>query len=171
MPATKLKIRIYGDPCLRKKSLTVKEVGPAERMLIAAMVETMHESKGVGLAAPQVGINQQIFVFDVGDGPEAVINPRILKKWGSAVMEEGCLSIPGVLVNVKRPEEILVKYTDENNKTVQRECTELLARVFLHETDHLNGKLIVDYAGLGQKVQLREKLKELTEKSKILLTP
>jgi len=166
MTGTKLKIRIYGDPCLRKKSQKVREVGPAERLLINSMVETMHENNGIGLAAPQVGINQQIFVLDIGDGPEAVINPRVIKKWGGIKMEEGCLSIPGVVVTVKRPEEILVQYMDENNKMVERECADLLARVILHETDHLNGKLIVDYAGLRQKLKLRAQLDELTRQSK-----
>src|SRR3989338_6083888 len=101
MQATKLKIRLYGDPCLRKKSKSVKEVGSEERALIKAMIELMHESKGVGLAAQQVGINKQIFVADIGSGAMVFINPRILKKIGSGLMEEGCLSIPGVVVEIK----------------------------------------------------------------------
>lgn len=165
MTTTKLKIRVYGDPCLRRRSALVKEVGPAERMLIEAMIETMYEHKGIGLAAPQVGVNQQIFVYDVGDGPEAVINPKVLKKWGSTKMEEGCLSIPGVLVDVRRPEEILVRYLDRQNQIVEKDCADLAARVILHETDHLNGKLIVDYAGLGQKMKLRQQLKEIEKQN------
>ena len=158
-----LKVRIYGDPCLRKKSKPVKEVGPSERMLIKALLETMYESKGVGLAAPQVGINEQIFVADTGDGPMAIVNPRISKKRGSEVMEEGCLSIPGVVVNIRRPKKIFVTYLDEDNQKVERECDGLLARVIQHETDHLHGKLIVDYAGLRQKIKLRKPLKELRD--------
>ena len=110
MITTKLKIRLYGDACLRKKSVSVKSVGPGERMLIKAMLETMYEHKGIGLAAPQVGINEQILVIDVGDGPFAVINPQIIKRSGSTKMEEGCLSIPGVVVNIKRPQKIIVQY-------------------------------------------------------------
>ena len=155
MITTKLKIRVYGDPCLRKKSLPVQEVGPAQRMLIAFLIETMHQNKGVGLAAPQVGINEQIFVADIGDGPMAFINPHILKRRGSEVLEEGCLSIPGVLVDVKRPKTIVVQFVDEHNRKVKRECAELLARVVQHETDHLNGKLIVDYVPWGQKLKVR----------------
>jgi len=158
-----LKVRIYGDPCLRKKSKPVKEVGPSERMLIKALLETMYESKGVGLAAPQVGINEQIFVADTGDGPMAIVNPRISKKRGSEVMEEGCLSIPGVVVNIRRPKKIFVTYLDEDNQKVERECDGLLARVIQHETVHLHGKLIVDYAGLRQKIKLRKPLKELRD--------
>ena len=161
MITTKLKIRVYPDPCLRKKSDLVKEVGPTERMLIASLIETMHQNKGVGLAAPQVGINEQIFVADVGEGPMAFVNPQISKPRGSDIMEEGCLSIPGVLVNVKRPKTIVVKYLDEHNRKGKRECGELLARVVLHETDHLNGKLIIDHVPWGQKLKVRKQLKEI----------
>ena len=168
MMITKLKVRIYGDPCLRKKSAHVKSVGPAERLLIKAMMETMREHKGVGLAAPQVGINEQIFVADIGDGSEpiAVINPKIIKRTGFSTMEEGCLSIPGVIIKIKRPEKVRVRYMGENNREVEREFTELMARVFQHETDHLNGKLIVDYAGILAKKRIKKQLKELEELTK-----
>lgn len=159
----KLTIRIYGDPCLRKKSAEVKAIGPGERLFIKALMAAMYEHKGVGLAAPQVGVNQQIFVADIGDGtgPAAYINPKILKKSGSQKMEEGCLSIPGVTVPVKRPQKVLVKYTDEHNQIVETELTDLLARVFQHESDHLHGKLIIDYAGITQKAKIRKQLNEI----------
>ena len=166
MITTKLKIRIYGDRCLRKKSFPVKIVGPGERLLIASMVQTMHESKGVGLAAPQLGINEQIIVVDIGEGPVALINPRILKKRGAEIMEEGCLSIPGVSVQVKRPKKIVVRYLDENNKPVRREYQDLLARVIMHETDHFHGRLITDYASWREKLQFRKQLKALRAQSK-----
>jgi len=160
---TKLKVRFFGDPCLRKKSSPVKHVGPAERMLIQAMFETMYDCKGVGLAAPQVGINEQIFVTDIGQGPMAFINPQIIKRSGSVKQEEGCLSIPGVTVNVKRAAKIKVRYLDQHNKAVVGEFSELLSRVIQHETDHLHGKLIVDYASLLEKRKIRQQLKELEE--------
>ncbi len=160
-----LKIRLYGDSCLRKKSEPLKEVGAAERLLIQAMIVTMHAHKGVGLAAPQVGINQRLIVVDVGDGPVALINPQILTKKGTEVMEEGCLSIPGILVNVKRPKEIRVKYLDEYNQPKERTCSELMARVILHETDHLNGKLIVDYLSLTAKAKLKKQLNEIKKQN------
>lgn len=160
-----LKIRVYGDPCLRRKSEPLKEVGPSERMLIAAMLDTMYESKGLGLAAPQVGINQQIFVADVGDGPIVVINPKILKRKGSAELEEGCLSIPGITVNVKRPDHITVQYRDENNRPVEAELKNILARVFQHENDHLNGKLIIDHAALRERLKLLKQLKLKKDKT------
>ncbi len=164
----RLSVRLYGDPILRKKALPVTTVGVSERILIKALWAAMYENKGVGLAAPQVGVSQQIFVADVGEGPLAIINPKILKKSGSGKMEEGCLSIPDVKVIVRRPKEILVQYTNENNQKIEGKLTELLARVFLHEYDHLNGKLIIDYATLAQKVKLQKKLKEIKKLSKNL---
>ena len=160
MLATKLKIRLYGDPCLRKKSVPVKKAGAGERMLIDGMMDAMYEHKGVGLAAPQVGINEQIIVADIGEGPHVFINPAIHKKSGSGVMEEGCLSIPGVLVKIKRSQKISLTYLDENNNKKKGEYEGLLARVILHETDHLKGKLIVDYAGWYQKLRIKKQLKE-----------
>lgn len=166
MLATKLKIRLYGDPCLRKKSTPVKEIGPGERLLIQSMIATMHGNKGVGLAAPQVGINHRILVMDVGDGPTAIINPQIIRRSGRVEMEEGCLSIPGIQVHVKRPQKIIVKYMDENNRTVQKVYNDLMARVFLHETDHLNGKLIVDYASFAQRRKFKKQLEGIEKISK-----
>lgn len=163
MMTTKLKVRLYGDPCLRKRSVRVKSVGPAERMLIKAMLEAMYEHKGVGLAAAQVGINEQIFVADVGQGPMVFVNPQVIKRSGSEKMEEGCLSIPGVVVNVRRPSRITVRYTDQDNKIVVQEFSELLARVIQHESDHLNGKLITDHASLFERRKIRQQLKELEE--------
>ena len=171
MITTKFSVRIYGDSCLRKKSSPVKKVGPSERILIASMIETMNDHKGVGLAAPQVGINEQIFVADVGDGPMAFVNPQIKKKRGSEVMEEGCLSIPGVLVDIKRPKNIVVHSLDENNKKVEREFDGLLARVIQHETDHLKGKLIIDYAGWYQKLKLKRQLKDIRKLSQEVVSP
>lgn len=166
MTAATLKIRLYGDPCLRKKSVPVIYVGPTEQFLLFGLLAAMRENKGVGLAAPQVGINRQIFVADIGDGPMAFINPRIIKKFGGDVIEEGCLSIPGVTVMVRRPERIVVRYIDENNQPQEKIYEEIMARVIQHEMDHLDGKLIVDYAGLKEKIKLRPQLRELQRKQK-----
>ncbi len=159
-----LKMRYYGEACLRQKCAPVQEVGPSERFLIEAMIDKMHEEKGVGLAAPQIGINQQIFVADIGLGPLAVINPKILKRSGSEWMEEGCLCLPGITVNVKRARNISVRYVDENNQTVEREFDDLMARVFMHETDHLSGKLIVDHVSWRERGRLKKKLEQFTKK-------
>jgi len=166
MQLPNLKIRLYGDPCLKKKSTPVKEVGASERILINALIDTMHQNKGIGLAAPQLGINQRIFVADVGDGPIAVVNPVIVKKSGSATLEEGCLSIPGISVEIKRPSKITVKYIDQNNKKVMREFSDLKARVILHETDHCNGKLILDYVNLTERKALVKQSEEYLKREK-----
>ena len=166
MTAATLKIRLYGDPCLRKKSVPVVYVGPTEQSLLVGLLVAMRENKGVGLAAPQVGINRQIFVADIGGGPMAFINPRIIKKSGGDVIEEGCLSIPGVTVMVRRPEKIVVRYIDENNQPHEKIYEEMMARVVQHEMDHLDGKLIVDYAGIKEKIKLRAQLRELEREQK-----
>lgn len=140
-----LKVRVLGDPVLRKKAAPVKVVGAVERMLIATMFETMQAHKGIGLAAPQVGISEQIFIVDTGKEAFVAINPRILKATGSEIMEEGCLSIPDVHVNVKRATVLEVEFTDEENQFVRLKLSGLTAKVFQHEFDHLQGKLIIDY--------------------------
>lgn len=154
-----LKVRLYGDPCLEIKSKAVKEVGPVERMLISAMFETMAAYKGVGLAAAQVGINEQIFVVDTGKEYFAAINPKIIKSAGSDVMEEGCLSIPRVLVDIKRAKNIWVEFTNEENRQVRAQLNGLVARVFLHEYDHLHGKLILDYLSSKDRAKIVSQLK------------
>jgi peptide deformylase len=154
-----LKVRLLGDPCLRAKSKPVNAVGVVERMLIAAMFETMESHKGIGLAAPQVGINQQIFVVDTGKEAFAAINPKIVKAVGGDFMEEGCLSIPDLHVNVKRAKTIWVEFTDEHNRLVSAEISGLTAKVFQHESDHLNGKLIIDYLPPAQQKKVLAQIK------------
>jgi len=163
-----LKIRFYGDPCLETKSKAVKEVGPVERMLIAAMFETMVACKGVGLAAPQVGINEQIFVVDTGKDAFAVINPKIIKSAGSEVMEEGCLSIPRVMVDVKRAKTVWVEFTDGENHQVRAQLNGLLSKVFQHEYDHLQGKLILDYLSPKDRSKIASQIKKGSYTGKVL---
>jgi len=160
-----LKIRLYGDPCLTKKSVPVKEVGPGERMLVQAMIKTMRRYKGIGLAAPQVGINQRLFVADIGEGPLVVVNPKIVRKSGSQVLEEGCLSIPGISVPIERAQKVQLEYVDENNQKLQGEFSDLMARVILHENDHLEGKLILEYVGSNEKEKLIQQFEEYFKKN------
>ena len=140
-----LKIRLYGDPCLETKSKAVKEVGPVERMLIAAMFETMIACRGVGLAAPQVGINEQIFVVDTGKEVFAAINPKIIKTAGSEVMEEGCLRFPACWWMSNAPRPCGWNLLTRKTAMVRAQLNGLVAKVFQHEYDHLQGKLILDY--------------------------
>jgi peptide deformylase len=140
-----LAIRTVGDPCLREVSQPLQGVGPSERILIQAMFETMYHADGVGLAAPQVGINKQIIVLDVGKGPLVMVNPDIVQKEGESVMEEGCLSVPGRCVKIQRAETITVRFLDEQGDSQELMCSGLLSCAVQHECDHLQGKLIVDY--------------------------
>jgi peptide deformylase len=151
-----LKISKYPEDILRNKAEPIEEVTEAEKGLFAEMLLTMKQASGIGLAAPQVGINKRLFVVDLGEGHVIKLaNPRILKVNGSDQMEEGCLSVPGAVVKVKRPTEIVVRGLNENGKMVEIKATGLLARVILHEIDHLNGKLIIDYMNLLQRIKYK----------------
>lgn len=132
-------IRLEGDPILRKTSKEVKEVTPKIQQLIDDMLETMYESNGVGLAAPQVGILKRVVVIDVGDGPLVMINPQLIESQGEQTGDEGCLSVPGVAGQVTRPNYVRVQALDEEMQEIEIEATELLARACCHEIDHLDG--------------------------------
>ena len=139
-------IRVQGDPILNKVCRPITEVTPKIRTLAEDMIETMYEANGVGLAAPQVGILKRIVVIDVGDGPIVLINPEILETEGSQTGDEGCLSLPGKAGVVTRPNYVKVRALDENMVERELEGTELLARAFQHENDHLDGILYIDKA-------------------------
>lgn len=138
-------IRIMGDPILEKVCKEVKEVTPRTQELIDDMLETMYDANGVGLAAPQVGILKRIVVIDVtGEDPIVLINPRILETSGEQTGGEGCLSLPGKSGTVTRPNYVKVRAYDRNMKPFKMEGTELLARAFCHEIDHLDGHMYVE---------------------------
>jgi peptide deformylase len=158
---TELTIRVLGDPVLRKKAKKVKQLTSGHRQLLSKMVRTMYASGGIGLAAPQVGIDESLIVVDAGSGLYKLVNPRIVKKEGRQVLEEGCLSVPGVSVKVKRAKKIVVQALDEDAKPLCIEAQNLLACVFQHEIDHLEGKLIVDYVSFFKKLMLKKKIKKI----------
>ena len=137
-------IREIGEEILTKTSKPVSKLTLRTKMLIDDMFDTMYESGGVGLAAPQVGILKQIVVIDIGEGPILLINPEILETEGEQTGEEGCLSVPGKSGVVTRPDYVKVKALDENMEEQILEGEGLLARAFCHEIDHLSGKLYVD---------------------------
>ena len=143
------KVRIYGDPILRKSTDIVTQFDKNTSDLVNNMIETMYEGNGIGLAAPQVGISEKIVVIDTSFGENIdsaiqLINPEIVEIEGECVLEEGCLSIPGIYEEVIRPEKIWVKYFDINGNEQNRDTDGLLARVIQHEMDHLDGILFVD---------------------------
>ena len=137
-------IRVFGDPVLKRPAAPVTDVDGALAQLVDAMYETMYEAPGVGLAAPQVGVQQRFFVYDIGDGPFVLLNPEIVGASGEWVYEEGCLSLPGLAFEIARPKVITVKAQDLDGNEVVIEGDELLGRVFLHEIDHLDGVLMLD---------------------------
>lgn len=166
MERTELKIRKFGDPVLRKKAIPVRDVKPAHKEILSRMARLMYEDEGVGLASPQVGISEALIVVDIGKGLYKLINPKILKARGSQVNKEGCLSVPGICLKVRRAGKVLVGALDEDGKPVSIEAEGLLACVFQHEIDHLHGKLIIDYASLLEKVRIAGMLKELKRSTK-----
>jgi len=166
MNKTALKIRLFGDPVLRKKTKPVKQVAPLHHDILSEMAQLMYAESGIGLAASQVGVNESMIVVDIGTGLYKFINPRIVKKEGYQAMEEGCLSVPGVCLKIKRAKRVVVKAEDEDSKSLTIEAEDLLACVFQHEIDHLKGKLIIDYASLFDKLKIKNKLKELKKRSK-----
>ncbi len=163
-----LTIREIGDSVLNKRAKEVKEITPRIRELIEDMLETMYESNGVGLAAPQVGVLKRIAVIDVSpdqDDPHVFINPRIVESSGEQTGYEGCLSVPGKCGQVTRPSYVKTVAFDENMNEFEIEGTDLFARCMCHEFDHLDGKLYVDLAegGLIDNDQLTEGDGEIEE--------
>ena len=137
-------IRLIGDPVLRQRAGEVADIDGKVARLADDMLTTMYEAPGLGLAAPQVGVQKRIFVYDVGDGPMVVINPEIREARGEWAFDEGCLSIPGLAFELIRPKELhLVGYDLEGNE-LSVEADELLARCFQHELDHLDGVLFIE---------------------------
>ena len=146
------KVVLTGDPVLRRIAHPVKEVNDNIKKLMNNMAETMYHAKGVGLAAPQVGISKRVIVVDIGEGLFKLVNPEIVASSGIQDGAEGCLSLPDVVGNVKRSERGTVKALDENGDEVTIEATGYLARAFQHEIDHLNGIIFTDKATAIERV-------------------
>ena len=139
------KIRTYGDPVLKTKAAEVTDINGKIARLVDDMFDTLYDSdSGIALAAPQIGVQKQIFIWDVEEEQMAIINPQIIETSGEWVYDEGCLSIPGLYVEMLRPNHVLVRgYTVEGDE-VEIEASELMGRLFQHEIDHLNGVLMFD---------------------------
>lgn len=159
-----LTILEFPDERLRKQAATVKTVDDTIKKLVDDMLETMYESRGVGLAATQVNVHQRVIVIDVSeekDAPLCLINPEIIEKDGVKESEEGCLSVPGFFEKVKRAEHIRVKALDKDGQPFEFEATELLAVCVQHEMDHLKGKLFVDYISSLKRQRIKKKLEKI----------
>jgi peptide deformylase len=137
-------IRTIGDPVLRGRAEEITDIDGALVRLVDDMLHTMYAAPGIGLAAPQVGITKRLFVYDIGDGPRALVNPTIAGSDGEWVYDEGCLSVPGYSFEIVRPKIVHLTGYDLDGNEVSFEADELLARLFQHELDHLDGVLLVD---------------------------
>lgn len=157
-----LEIKKYPDPVLKKRTEKVKEITPEIRELIFNMKETLEPKKGVGLAAPQVGISKKVIVVRAKKKLLAFINPEIIKRSFKKTSDtEGCFSFPGLWLEIKRTETIKVKALDENGKEVFIDAQGFLSMVFQHEIDHLNGILFFERLGFLQKLKIKQELNKL----------
>jgi peptide deformylase len=158
-------VLIIGDPILAKKSEPIGEITGEIAQLARDMVETVHAAPGVGLAAPQVGVNKRLIVVDLSVGEDKtalhiLVNPEIVAAEGEAVCEEGCLSVPEIKEKVPRPYRVVVRGLDLEGRRVEVEGEDLLARAFCHEIDHLDGVLFVDKLSALKRALIKKKLRK-----------
>ena len=152
-------IRVFGDPVLKQRASEITEVDGRLHRLAEDMIETMYEARGVGLAAPQIGVQKRLFVYDAHDdqGPHVIVNPTISEMAGEWTFEEGCLSVPGLFWPIVRPKQIHLTGHDLDGNEISIEADEYLARVLQHELDHLDGILLLERLDPDQRKQaLRE---------------
>jgi peptide deformylase len=155
-------IRVIGDPVLRTPAADVTDVDGALVRLCEEMFSTMYEAPGIGLAAPQVGVQKRFFVYDHDEDSGVVLNPRIVESDGEWAYEEGCLSVPGLSWEIVRPKTIHLVGVDLDGNELSIEADELKARLFQHEIDHLDGVLLVDHLDDEQRRDARSALNDLT---------
>ena len=156
-------IRVIGDPVLKQAAADVNEIDGNVVRLVDDMVATMYAAPGVGLAAPQIGVQKRLFVWDVGDGTgaHAIVNPEIVESDGEWTYEEGCLSVPGLSWEITRPNRVHVVGRDLDGNEVSYEASELEGRMFQHELDHLNGVLLVERLNEDQAKQAKRQVRDL----------
>ncbi|MEG3585959.1 MAG: peptide deformylase [Actinomycetota bacterium] len=165
-------IRVFGDPVLKKVAEDIEEIDGDLVKTCDRMLQTMYEAPGIGLAAPQVGISKRFFVYDYGDGPKVLINPVIKERQGQWEYEEGCLSVPGLSWKIIRPKVIHLTGFDLDGNELSIEADELESRLFQHEMDHLDGRLLLEYLDDSQRTEakkyLRQRMMELEEQKNFL---
>jgi peptide deformylase len=154
-------IRIVGDPVLKQRAQEIDNVDDALVRLVDDMVTTMYEAPGVGLAAPQVGVQKRLFVYDIGEGPQTLVNPVMVEGDGEWVFDEGCLSVPGLSWEIVRPKQVHLTGHDLDGNEVDIEADEYLARVFQHEMDHLDGILLLERLDEDQSKEAKRAVREL----------
>jgi peptide deformylase len=166
MKETNLEIKLFGNPILRKKSRPLAKITYEERDILAKMAQLMYEKGGIGLAANQVGIDRCLIVVDVGDGLYKLVNPRIIKKEGTQVLEEGCLSVPSACIKVKRAAKVWIEALNEEGIELNLAAEGLFACCLQHEIDHLKGRLILDYAALLKRLKIKKAIAQMRKKER-----
>ncbi|WP_426572772.1 peptide deformylase [Aquihabitans sp. McL0605] len=156
-------IRVIGDPVLKQQAADVTDIDAKLVRLVDDMVETMYAAPGLGLAAPQVGVQKRLFVWDLNDGagPKSMINPEIVESDGEWVYEEGCLSVPGLSWEITRPNHVHVIGRDLDGNEVSIEASELEGRMFQHELDHLDGVLLIERLDADQAKLAKRQVRDL----------
>jgi len=137
-------VRLFGDPVLKQRAREVEDVDGSLATLAETMYETMYEAVGIGLAAPQIGVQRRIFTYDVGEGPHTIVNPEVVTASGEWTYNEGCLSVPGMHFEIVRPKVVTLRGIGLDGNELEIEADEVLARLFQHEIDHLDGVLLLD---------------------------
>jgi len=164
-----LRLRRYGDPILRRKAKWVERISSEERGLLSSMAKIMYENEGIGLAAPQIGVDKRIIIVDTGKGLLKLINPQVIEEEGEDSLSEGCLSLPEIFVPVNRAKRIRIEGLNEDKKLVKLRIEGFLARVIQHEVDHLNGVLIIDYATEKRMRRIKDNLERIANHTKMVL--
>jgi peptide deformylase len=164
-------IVLWGSEVLETPSDPVLNVTDAEVKLVRDMIETMYKAPGVGLAAPQIGVSKRILVTDTSSGEKkdqlfTILNPEIVATDGEQFEEEGCLSIPGFSANVVRPKKVVLRGADLDGKEIVLEASDLLARAFCHEIDHLDGRFFLDHISFIKRDMIKRRIKKLIRQGK-----
>jgi peptide deformylase len=157
---TTLPIRIYGDPVLNQVTTEIENIDGRIAALAQTMIETMNEAPGVGLAANQVGVQKRLFVYDKGDGPHVVVNPKILETDGEWTFEEGCLSVPGLSWEITRANAVHLVGFDLDGNALDLQTDEYEGRIFQHEMDHLDGVLLIERLDADQRREAKQILRQ-----------
>jgi peptide deformylase len=157
---TTLPIRIFGDPVLTQVTTEIENIDGRIAALAQTMIETMNEAPGVGLAANQVGVQKRLFVYDKGEGPHVVVNPKILETDGEWTYEEGCLSVPGLSWEITRANSVHLVGFDLDGNEIDLQTDEYEGRIFQHEMDHLDGVLLIERLDADQRREAKQILRQ-----------
>jgi peptide deformylase len=154
-----LPIRVYGDPVLNEVTTDIENIDGGVAKLAETMIATMYEAPGVGLAANQIGVQKRLFVYDKGDGPMVIVNPRIVESDGEWTYQEGCLSVPGLSWEITRANAIHLVGFDLDGNELSIETDEFEGRIFQHEMDHLDGVLLIERLDPDQRKEAKKILR------------